>query len=111
MWEAIIYFIVIACVCLGLIVLDDRITEAPGDRRWDHLESALGRGKRFTVSVLGGGAHAYRVEYGGVVYGFPTWVACEEFMWRVNRGWLPDKAKRECCGVLLSHPSLGLGGR
>lgn len=106
MLEVFVYFAVIASVCGVLIWWDDRVAEAPGDRRHDHVESALGRGVRFTVSVGVGYPFAYRVECDGVVFGFQNWVQAEDFMWWVGRGGDLAESARRCEGVVLTHPSV-----
>lgn len=110
MFEMVIYFTVIASVCLALIWAEDRITERRGDRRWDHVESALGRGVRITVSAYCSGALPYRCEVAGVVYGFVKWVELDEFIWRIVRGYDTAESACECGAVVLTHPSLGFGG-
>lgn len=109
MLEMFVYFTVIASVCGVLIWWDDRISEMPGDRRHDHVESALGRGTRFTLSVGSGYPFAFRVECDGAVFGFQSLTSAKNFIAEAAHGRGLTESARLCGGVLLSHPSLGRG--
>lgn len=102
LFELLFYFVGLFALTVGFLWLESRVSVSSSERRFEALESALGRGVRFTVSAGVGGAHPYRVEHDGVVYGVTS---VDEVSWLIHDMSAGASAGDLSYAVPLSHPS------
>lgn len=102
-------FLVLLFTVAGLyLVVERAINERSETVAVRAMESALGSGKRVTVSIGNGGQFPVRVEYDGLVYGFQVADYARLGQLLVMLPYANGESVRmsNYGGVLLSHPSL-----
>lgn len=110
MLEVSAFFVMLFMVAGLYLVFERAINERKETVAFRAMESALGSGKRVTVSIGNGGQFPVRVEFEGLVFGFGYADYARLGQMLVM---LPDTRTEsvrvrmaDYGGVLLSHPSL-----